>query len=301
MGEIPPVYRDWRYASPYPEVAVWPYFHDPNRDSLAFTATGSGRTELHVTVADGFVTVHPSRSGTVTVTATDPRGLTAQQTFEFGETSPTPPLRPPGSIPPAPLVSRRIPSLQILEGRTATVNLRRHFTDEPGRTFAATSSAPHTAAVSVSDHLLTIDGLDLGWAVVSATAATRGGSTKQDFKVLVDSATARPNSAPVIQTGFAYRKVVPSGVPFVVDMSRYFLDPEGDALTYEAVPLGPAPTFFNTSVPTGRVALSALSPTTIRVSGTKTGFLRIGMTATDPGGLPAGGELMVEITRPVGR
>lgn len=301
VGEIPPVYRDWRYASPYPEVAVWPYFHDPNRDSLAFTAVGSGRTELHITVADGFVTIHPSRSGTVTVTATDPGGLMAQQTFEFAETSPTPPVPRPGSIPPAPLVSRRIPSLQVFHGQSATVNLRRHFTDEPGRTFAATSSAPNTAAVSVSDHLLTIDGVNLGWAVISATAATRGGSTKQDFKVLVDSPAARANSAPVIQRGFAYRKVVPSGVPFVVDMSRYFVDPEGDALTYEAVPRGPVATFFHTSVPTGQVALSALSPTSIEVRGTKTGFLLIGLTATDPGGLSAGRELMVEITSPVGR
>ena len=181
------------------------------------------------------------------------------------------------------------------------MNLRRHFTDEPGRTFAATSSAPGTAAVSVSDHLLTIDGLNLGWAVVSATAATRGGSTKQDFEVLVDPPTARPNSAPVIQRGFTYRKVVPSGVPFVVDMSRYFVDPEGDALTFEAIPLGPAPTFFNTSVPTGRIALSVLSPTNIKVTGTKTGFLRIRLTATDPGGLPAAGDLMVEIAPRVGR
>jgi len=301
VGEIPPVYRDWRYASPYPEVAVWPYFHDPNRDSLTFTAVGSGRRELHITVADGFVTIHPSRSGTVTVTATDPGGLTAQQTFEFAETSPTPPVPRPGSIPPAPLVSRRIPSLQVFHGQSVTVNLRRHFTDEPGRTFAATSSAPNTAAVSVSDHLLTIDGVNLGWAVISATAATRGGSTKQDFKVLVDSPAARPNSAPVIQRGFAYRKVVPSGVPFIVDISRYFVDPEGDALTYEAVPRGPVATFFHTSVPTGQVALSALSPTSIEVRGTKTGFLLIGLTATDPGGLSAGRELMVEITSPVGR
>ena len=202
VGEIPPVYRDWRYASPYPEVAVWPYFHDPNRDSLTFTAVGSGRRELHITVADGFVTIHPSRSGTVTVTATDPGGLTAQQTFEFAETSPTPPVPRPGSIPPAPLVSRRIPSLQVFHGQSVTVNLRRHFTDEPGRTFAATSSAPNTAAVSVSDHLLTIDGVNLGWAVISATAATRGGSTKQDFKVLVDSPAARPNSAPGHSEGF---------------------------------------------------------------------------------------------------
>jgi hypothetical protein len=301
VDEIPPVYRDWRYASPYPEVAVWPYFHDPNRDSLTFTATADDHPGLHVGVADGFVTVAAwSRSGIVTVTATDPGGLKAQQTFEYAETSPTPPLRPPGSIPSAPRVSRPIPSLQIFHGQSAIVNLRRHFTDEPGRSFAATSSAPDTAAVSVSGHLLTIDGLNLGWSLVSATASTRGGSTKQDFKVLVDPPTALPNSAPVFRGG-SYRKVVPSGVSFVLDVSRYFIDPEEDALTYEAAPLGPVATFYNISVPTGRVALSDLSRTSIKVRGTKTGFLRIGLTATDPGGLPAGGELMVEITPPVGR
>lgn len=304
VAEIPPAYRDWRYASPYPEVAVWPYFRDPNRDSLTFTATAGDPSALGVAVADGFVRVAASsRSGWVTVTATDPGGLQAQQTFEYAETSPTPPLRPPGSTPSAPLVTRPIPSLQVFHGQSATVNLRRHFTDEPGRTFAATSSAPDTAAVSVSGHMLTIDGLDPGWAVVSATAATRGGSTKQDFKVLVDPPTARPNSAPVFERGFGliapYRKVVPSDVSFVLDMSRYFVDPEGDALTYEAAPRGPIATIY-ASVPTGRVALSGLSPTSIKVKGTKTGFLRIGLTATDAGGLPTVGELMVEITPRVG-
>ena len=299
VGEIPPAYRDWRY-SPSPEVAVWPYFHDPDGDFLTFTATADDADVLSVAVAEGFVVVDARRwrVGTVTVTATDPGGLTAQQTFESGNVGPTPPRLPPGSVPPPPIAREPIPSLQVLRGQSAAVDLRDYFTDEPGLTFGATSSSS-TVAVSVSGHTLTIDGVSLGEAVVEATASTQGGSTTQEFKVVVDPPTARLNSAPVF-VGGRYRKVVPRGVKFVVDVSRYFSDREGDALEYAVADGGliEAPLV---AVRNGEIDVRVASASTIEVKGRRIGFTRIRMTAVDPGGLPASGELMVEVTRPVRR
>ena len=296
LGEIPPVFTDLRYL-PFPDVAVWPYFSDPDGDSLTFTATTDDPEVLSVRVADGFVGVRASRHvGTVTVTATDPGGLTARQTFESRQVWPVAPPSPPYPIPPR--ATKPIPSLQVLRGQSAHVDLTHHFTDEPGLRFEATSSSPATVAASVSSHTLAIDGVDLGWGLVEAIAATRGGSTAQEFKVVVDPPTARLNSAPVFQGG--YRKVLPQGITFVLDVSQYLSDPEGDALTYTAARGGPivAP---SVAVPRGGIVLSIASASRIEVTGTATGFTRIRMTAIDPGGLPASGELMVEVTPPVRR
>ena len=304
LGKIPPAYRDWRY-SPSPHVAVWPYFEDPDGDSLTFTARSDDSEILSVTVADGFVEVHTRqwRVATVTVTATDPGGLTAQHTFKSGNVGPTPGLIPPGYTLP-PTSTAPIPSLQVLRGQSAEVDLGDRFEGYQYQpSFEATSSSPGSVGVSVSDGTLTIEGVDLGWALVNVTAATPGGSTTQEFKVVVDPPMARSNSAPAFQ-GVSFRKVIPQGTRFFLDVSPYFLDPEGDALTYAAEQGSPVVIWSitgNIPVLRGAVAVSVASASRIGVTGRMPGFLRIRITATDPGGLPVSGDLIVEVTPPVRR
>lgn len=79
-GQIPEV-TQWIFGGPV-DVAVSPYFSDPDGDSLEYEASWSdGRA---VSLAQGFATVMPVAGGTATirVTATDPAGLSALQTFD---------------------------------------------------------------------------------------------------------------------------------------------------------------------------------------------------------------------------
>ena len=306
LGEIPPAHSDWRYA-PSPAVAAWPYFEDPDGDSLTFTATAATDDSgiLNLRVVDGFVEADASRwrSAMVTVTATDPGGSTAQHTFESGDVGPTPGLLPPG-YPVPPKATAAIPSLQVLRGRNAEVDLADHFEGYQHQPrFEATSSSPERVEVSVSDRMLTIEGVDLGWAIVYVTAATPAGWTTQEFKVVVDPPMTRSNSAPAFQR-VSFRRVIPQGAWFSFDPSPYFRDPDGDALEYTAERGSPVVIRGidgDTLVPQGTVRVTLTSGGRIAVTGTSPGYVRIGITATDPGGLPVNGDLIVEITPPVQR
>lgn len=304
LGEIPPAYRDWRYA-PSPAVAAWPYFEDPDGDSLTFTATTDDPGILSVRVVDGFVEADALRSrvATVTVTAIDPSGSTAQHTFESGDVGPTPGLIPPGyPLPPA--ATAAIPSLQVLRGQNAEVDLANHFEGYQYQLrFEATSSSPGRVAVSVSDRTLTIKGVDLGWALVYVTAATPGGWTTQEFKVVVDPPMTRSNSAPAFQR-VSFRRVIPQGAWFLFDPSPHFRDPDEDALEYTAERGSPVVIRGierDILVPPGEVRVTLTSGGRIAVTGISPGYVRIGITATDPGGLPVKGDLIVEVTPPVQR
>lgn len=302
LGKIPPAFADWRYLPP-PDVAVWPYFEDPDRDSLSFTASADHRGALGVTVDGGFVKVSVGAwdYGTVTVTATDPGGLTAEHTFRSGQAGSTPESIPPGyPVPPSP--RGRIPSLQVLRGQSATVDLRSHF-EAYQATFEAASSSPRGVDVSVSGSKLTVGGVELGSALVNVRARNRGGLATQEFKVVVDPPTARLNSPPAFQ-GISSRKVIPQGTRFSLEVAQYFSDPEGDALTYTARRGSPVVIWTirgNQRVPAGAVAVSVTSRSRLVVTGNRPGVSRVTITATDRGGLPVSGDLIVEVTPPVGR
>ena len=148
------------------------------------------------------------RTAAVTVTATDPSGLTAQHTFDSGETGSLPGLVPPG-YPVPPRSTAAIPSLQVLRGQSAAVHLGAHFEAYPFQArFVATSSSPGSVEVSVSGDTLAIDGVDLGSALVNVSAITEAGLATQEFTVVVDPPAARLNSAPAFQ-GLSSRKVIP--------------------------------------------------------------------------------------------
>ena len=288
LGEIPPAYQNRLYGLPAPEVAVWPYFRDPDGDSLTFTATTDNPEVLEVTVSDGFVRASLSRLGRarVIVTATDPGGRTAEHTFESGQIGPgLPPVTPPGPIPLR--VTGEIPSTQVRQGQPEAVDLRDHFEGGLGTTFIATSFSPETVTAVVSGFTLILEGLDPGSAAVAVTATSvRGQRVEQQFVVVVDPPAARHNTAPRFR-GSRYRKVIPQRTTFAVDVSQYFSDPDGDPLTYAAK--------------AGASLEASVSGNMLTVVGMSTGRSQVALTATDEGGLPVSGELMVEVTPPVRR
>lgn len=160
------------------------------------------------------------------------------------------------------------------------VNVASYFTDPDGDalTFTAASSNAATASVAVSGSVVTVTAAARGVATVTVTAQDPGGMSAQlTFTVTV------PNQAPVAVDA------VPAQTIFVgdtasVDVSAYFNDADGDALTYSV-------TSSDATAVSASVAGSVVSLTAITQ-----GMSTVMVTARDPDGLSA--EQSVAVTVP---
>ena len=159
MGEIPP-----RTVTIGESVTVdaTPHFSDPDGDSLTYAATSSSTGVAGVSVSGADVTVTGVSAGTaaITVTASDPDGLSASQSFEV-----TVPNR-------APAAMGEIPPHTMIPGETATVDVTPYFSDPDGDSlrYAASSSDIGVIGVSVSGSRVTVEALAPGTATVKVTA-----------------------------------------------------------------------------------------------------------------------------------
>ena len=237
VAELPPAFMGAGGA----DVAVSPYFRDPDGDTLTFTAEWEyDPSPLEVSPLGTFVEVvprSPGRPSSVVVTATDPDGLTAEQVFDRGV--PPPPTLPPVINPNRPRPIRTIPSAQLRLGEPAAIDLGGYFLHPIAstRTFAAVSSSPTTVLPETSGDTLMLEGVGLGPAQVSVTAtATRfpnGGSGSQEFDVVVVSPTAPLNNWPV-SSACPRDKLIPWRIAILHDISSYFSEPDGDPLSFTA-------------------------------------------------------------------
>ncbi len=165
------------------------YFTDPDGDALTYEATSSNTHVATVSVAESVATLVAMNLGRadVSVTATDPGGLTATQTFSV--TGEQPPNR-------APQVSTSLPdqTLTLDEYESASIDLNAHFTDPDGDAliYEATSSNTHVATASVSRSTLTLVARHLGRANVRVTASDSGDLTAtQRFSLTVEQGEPR--------------------------------------------------------------------------------------------------------------
>ena len=196
----------------------------------------------------------------VTVTATDPAGLAATQTFEA-----TVPNRPPAS-------QGSIPAQTVHVGETITLDLSSYFRDpdDDALTYSAVSSNAGVASVSMSG--ATLDDFRSwrrGAVRVTVTATDPAGlAATQTFEATV------PNRPPELQ-GSIPAQTVHAGETITLDLSSYFRDPDGDALAYSAAASAAA------------VASVSVSGATLAISGLAAGTAQVTVTATDPAGLTA--------------
>ena len=154
------------------------YFTDPDGDNLTYSATSSNPAVVGLSVSGSTVTVSAITQGsaTATVTATDPGGLSASQSFEV-----TVPNR-------APEILNAIPAHELARGESVQLDMAAYFGDQDGDslTYAAVPSDAAVVGLSVSGSTVTVMALSQGSATATVTATDPGGlSASQSFEVTV--------------------------------------------------------------------------------------------------------------------
>ncbi len=239
------------------------YFTDPDGDVLEYTAESSDTTRVRVAVAGSVVAVMGVGKGSaqVTVTATDPEGLSAQQIFAV-----TVPNQAPETV-------GSIRNRVVARGNTISVNVSSYFADPDGDEldYSAASSRTRIATVTVSGSAVVVRGRAVGTTTITVTARDSAGlSAEQRFDVTVP----QPNRPPRARGTISDRSAAVD-TEISVDVSSNFTDPDNDPLTYSA-------TSSNTSV-----ATVSTSNSTVTVTAESTGTATITVTASDPDGLQA--------------
>ena len=246
-----------------------PHFDDPDGDSLTYTAVSAHPVTVASAVSGSMLAVEGvAKGGTmVTVTAHDPEGLTATQSFAA-----TVPNR-------APVVADTIAAGEVYVDSALVIDAGAYFTDPDGDdlTYAATSSDAARVAVAVSGSVVTVTGMGVGGATVTVTALDPGGlAVEQSFGVTV------PNRTPVA-VGTIENRVVEVDSMFALDVAPYFADPDRDSLAY-AVGLSDST----------RLGVEMVA-TTLRLTGVAKGNVTVTVTARDPWGLEVGQGFAVRV------
>ncbi len=200
------------------------FFRDPDGDALTYSATSSDTLFAEAGVSGHrLILVAVSRGvAAAAITASDGRGGEARQSFPV-----TVPNAPPMAV-------GEIDSRTLSPGGTETIDLSPYFSDADGDalTYGAASSDTLVVRVSVSVHRLTLVAVSRG--AVAATITARdgmGGEVHRSFAVTV-SGTAL--NSPPVPVGEIRSRTIATGSTAAIDVSRYFSDADGDALTYSA-------------------------------------------------------------------
>ncbi|WP_419162132.1 putative Ig domain-containing protein [Candidatus Palauibacter sp.] len=242
-------------------------FSDPDGDALNYSVTTSNAGTVTAAITGSTATVVGVSTGiaTVTVTATDPGGLVAQQSFSV-----TVPNR-------APEVTDTIPELQLAAGDSATFDLEEYFRDPDGDalTYTPETSEEAIAAVSVSGTTLTVRAVARGRATVKVTVTDPGGlAADQSFGVVI------PNQAPVVTDRILSQRLT-AGETRTWAGPDYFADPDGDTLTYTA------------GTTDASIVLALVSGDEFGILAVTPGTATVTVTATDTDGLSASQSFQV--------
>ncbi len=252
------------------------YFSDPDRDALTYTATSSDPSLATVSVSGSTVTVTGVAEGsaTIAVTATDPGGLSATQSFDVTI-----------QVNQSPVAVGTISARSVHVGDEVSVDdVSPYFSDPDSDvlTYTAASSDPSLATVSVSGSTVTVTGVAEGSLTITVTAMDPGGL---DASHSLDVTVTVPNRAPMA-IGTISDISVNAGETSTVDVASNFTDPDGDNLSFAA---------SSSNIAAATVTISGSVAT---VSAVAAGLATIIVTATDPGGLEASHSFEVTVTEP---
>ena len=188
-------------------------------DALTFTAISWDTDIATVGVAnDSEVTVTPLAVGgttTITVTATDRAGQTAEQTFTVTV----------NATPTSVGTMDNITDL-VENGTPRNVDVATHFSDTDALTFTAISDNTAIATVAVMGSVVTITPVAVGTTTITVTATDTAGQTvEQTFSVAVTNPA--PTATGTIDN---ITDLVENGTPQTVEVATHFSDT--DALTF---------------------------------------------------------------------
>ena len=182
----------------------------------------------------------------------------------------------------APTVSGSIPAQTVAVGETAAVDVSAYFTDADGDalSYATSSSNPSVAVVSTSGATVMITAVAKGSVTVTVTATDPGGLTAtQTLEATV------PNRAPEAR-GSLPDQTVQAGQTATLDVSPYFTDADGDALSYAA------------ATSSSSVSTASVSGAVVTIQGVAVGETTLTVTARDPDGGGATQQVSVTVTPP---
>ena len=250
------------------------YFTDADGDTLSFSAASSNADVAGAAVDGDTLAVTAAGHGTavVTITASDPEGLSARQTLVVSV------------INRAPAPVDTIPALTLRAGNSVGVDVTRYFTDPDGDslTYSPATSNADVAIVSQGRMYLTVAAVLKGTATITVTATDPYElAAQQTFTVTV------PNRAPV-RTDAIPDLTLMTQDSAVIDLSLHFTDLDGDRLAYAAAAEDPA--IASVAVDGSRLVVSPLEP----------GETTITVTAADSEGAGAESSFTVSVMRRVG-
>ena len=251
-------------------------FTDPDGNTLSFSAASSDDAVATASVSGSSVTIEGVAAGsaTVTVTASDPGGLSATQSISVTVEA----------VNQAPVGEGIIDDQGMVVGDEVTVDVSANFSDPDGDelTYTATSSDTAVATVATDGAMVTITAVGAGEATVTVTATDPGElSADQEFGVTVEEANEPPEAEGTIDD-----VTVVAGSEATVDVAANFSDPDGDDLTYAATSSDEA------------VATVAMEGAVVTVTGVAPGSATVTVTASDAGMLSASLEFEVTVTPP---
>ena len=244
-------------------------FDDPNDEVLSFRVTTSDPGVATAVASGSTVTVTAVSPGVavVTMTATDPGGLQAQQSFRVMV-----PNRPPAAV-------GTIEDRELMAGDSTLLDVSAYFSEPDGQALSYTAAVSDSSRVTVSSRgaVLTLVAVARGTVAVTVTATDPGGLTgTQSFQVKV------PNRAPVAVDSIAARTIEADRTD-TLDASPYFADPDGDTLSYAA------------DVSDSSVVAASVAGSTVTVTALRKDEAVVTVTATDDEGLAATQSFQVTV------
>ena len=253
------------------------YADDPDGDTLTYDAASSNDAVAMVAVSGAELTITAVAPGTATITVTVSDGTdNVDRKFDVTVTPVDPPVtneRP---------EQRLIDDIDDLRrGGTTGLDLSDYYDDPDGDDlkYGAMSDGTDVATVSLSGSVLTITGVGVGTTRIRVTVSDGTDEVRQTFNVTVGS------QAPVVDASLPTSFPLGlAGATKVLNLSKYYDDPEGDALTYGA-------TSTNYDVATASVSGSMLTITAV-----DRGSATITVTAADSDNDPVSLEFFVTVS-----
>ena len=152
-----------------------------------------------------------------------------------GDDPPSAPTAPTVPANRAPRVTQAIPEQMGAVGETVELDIVVYFTDPDGGplTYQVVSSNTHVATAVAVGSVITLTAQNLGTARITVTARDSGGLTAtQAFDL---TGVKPPNRAPEASRSIPDQTLkLDEDETARVNLDRYFTDPDGDGLTYEA-------------------------------------------------------------------